>query len=313
MRSTSTQQVIQRLGTARGLPASLISDHLARLPESYFAKHGPSAVIQHLELIQHLGSERHCQLVAERQEDGYLVTVAALDQLGAFSLIAGLLAVWGLSIQQGEAFTYAPPALPLGVRRPPAHYLRRYFVDTFGVRPTDPSQPIDWTRLRDELEELLTLAAQGQMAEARRRLNVRVVELLRRATATLPPELAPLEVKVSNDQSPEYTVLDITGEDTVAFLYEFTNALAMRGIYLGRLAINTVGTKVHDRLYVADTQGKKLTSRRRLADVTLAAVLLKHFTHLLPRAADPELALANFDQFIDQVFAPEGEEHSSFN
>jgi glutamate-ammonia-ligase adenylyltransferase len=60
---------------------------------------------------------------------------------------------------------------------------------------------------------------------------------------------------------------------------------------------------VNDVLYVTDSNSAKITSPERQRQLRAATVLVKHFTHLLPRSPNPESALSNFRQFLRQLFA----------
>ena len=45
-----------------------------------------------------------------------------------------------------------------------------------------------------------------------------------------------------------YTILRIESQDTIGFLYEFTNALALNGIHIARVSVATEGSRVQDTL-----------------------------------------------------------------
>ncbi|MFQ5577573.1 MAG: hypothetical protein ACE5G8_11380 [Anaerolineae bacterium] len=108
---------------------------------------------------------------------------------------------------------------------------------------------------------------------------------------------------MDNTTSGKFTLLRIDTVDTIGFLYELTNALALAQTYIARVTIGTAGSHVHDTLYIADRQGNKITSPARLRELRAATVLTKHFTHLLPRSPNPEAALLHFRQFLSQLFA----------
>ena len=82
---------------------------------------------------------------------------------------------------------------------------------------------------------------QDKTEEARREVNSRVVRFLSQENRGETQKLLPIKVVVDNESSPVYTVMDIRGEDTPAFLYLFTNALAMRGVDIRNIRISTQG------------------------------------------------------------------------
>ncbi|HEY66377.1 MAG TPA: glutamine synthetase adenylyltransferase, partial [Caldilineae bacterium] len=110
------------------------------------------------------------------------------------------------------------------------------------------------------------------------------------------------KIEIDNEASERYTVLRIDALDTIGFLYEFTNALALNGIYIARVMIDSVGNRVRDTLYVTDARGQKITDPDKQRQLRAAAVLVKHFTHLLPRSPNPEAALLHFRNFMGQLF-----------
>ena len=93
--------------------------------------------------------------------------------------------------------------------------------------------------------------------------------------------------------------MDIQSDDTPAFLYAFANALAMRNIYIAKAQFSIEGGKLHDRFYVRNRHGQKLTDPVDQQQLRLTAVLIKQFTHALTWAPDPAKALEAFDQFLD--------------
>ena len=48
--------------------------------------------------------------------------------------------------------------------------------------------------------------------------------------------------------------------DTVGFLYEFTNALALNDIYIAQMQVSSAGNRVRDTLYVTDAGGRKISA-----------------------------------------------------
>jgi glutamate-ammonia-ligase adenylyltransferase len=76
----------------------------------------------------------------------------------------------------------------------------------------------------------------------------------------------------------------------------------MEHIYIARVMISSVGSRVSDVLYVTDEKGAKITHPDRQRELRSATVLVKHFTHLLPLSPNPESALLHFREFIAQLF-----------
>src|SRR5512143_4227115 len=94
--------------------------------------------------------------------------------------------------------------------------------------------------------------------------------------------------------------------DTIGFLYELTNALALNRVYIARVAIDTGGRRIGDTLYVTDSDGLKITNPDHQRQLRAATVLIKHFTHLLPLSPDPESALLHFGELVAGLFSRPG-------
>jgi glutamate-ammonia-ligase adenylyltransferase len=112
-----------------------------------------------------------------------------------------------------------------------------------------------------------------------------------------------VDVAFDNESSPSWTLLDVRGRDAPGFLYAFANALAIRGVYIHRVQIESRGSDVHDRFAVSDREGRKIESTADQQALRLAVVLIHQFTLFLAAAPDPGRALRSFDQLLDRLLA----------
>jgi glutamate-ammonia-ligase adenylyltransferase len=281
-----------------------ISQHVARMSPSYKERFTEEEIAHHAALAAQLNAENLSVVDAKMQGDGtWNVTIVAYDFPGELSLFCGLLFVHGLDITKGDVFTYEP-LLPL----PASVADQRKIVDVFSVRPAR-AQRIEmdvWSQLAGEMENLLKMVRAGQRREARSELTRRVGSSLYEASQSAHGEvvntLYPISIDIDNETSDQYTLLKIDTPDTVGFLYEFTNALAMEQVYIARVIIDSVGNRVSDILYVTDDAGLKITQPERQRELRAATVLVKHFTHLLPLSPNPESALFHFREFLSELF-----------
>ncbi len=263
----------------------------------------------HLDLLDQLDEQKMMHLEARPSRDGaWELTVVGYDLLGNLSLMCGLLFVWGWNIESGWVFTgsevFEPKADSAGGERR-AEERRRKYVNVFTVRPVKTPVPEDaWQLYSSDLNDLLRLAVQGKLDEAQGKLAKRVARALRdravRPRASVP--LLPVEIDIDNEADPECTVMQIEAEDTIGFLYELTNSLAVSGVSIHRVRIQSNQDQALDTLAVVDHEGKKITDPARLSELRAAVVLTKHFTHLLPRSPNPESALVQFRQFLQHLF-----------
>jgi glutamate-ammonia-ligase adenylyltransferase len=269
---------------------------------SYAERFSAEEIARHAELAGEIDRD-HLSVVDCRQlpNGDWQVAVIAYDFPGELSLICGLMFVYGLDIQTGAAFTYELPG-------DSELKTERKIVDVFTVRSVQTGKPWEemWVQYAQDLEELLQMMRAGQRREARGLLTKRVGATLFEAGLSASPDAAnalfPIQIQIDNESSDRYTVLHIDTHDTVGFLYEFTNALAINRIYIAQVLVSSVGSRVRDTLFVTDENGQKITQPDRQRELRAATVLIKHFTHLLPNSPNPESALLHFPEFISQLF-----------
>ena len=286
----------------------LILQHIARMDASYSATFSAQEIRHHTQLVSKLNSET-IVIVDPRPLDTtrWRVTVVGYDFLGELSLICGLLFVYGLDIIESQAFTYEPldgtELVAKEVPVPPENASRK-IVDVFTVRSTQTGLPTTemWIRYADDLQCLLIRMQAGQWSEAQGELAKLVGEAFHGKTGN-GVTLYPIEIEIDNDSSNLYTVLKIGTTDTMGFLYEFSNALAMSNINIARMVVQSNENRVNDAIYVTDDHGQKITSPEKQRELRSTTVLIKHFTHLLPRSPNPESALLHFREFLGQLFS----------
>ena len=302
-----------------------ILQHVARMDVSYKATFSPEEILQHAHLAAKLDKDT-AAIVESILLDGshWRITVVGYDALGELSIICGLMFVYGLDIIESQAFTYelsadnVVPEKPSDIavsptlskvnyqsrkNNPVAKDSRRKIVDVFTVRSVaaEPPTPGMWLRYSEELRTLLIKMQTGMRREARGELAKRVGEVFQGISGIATP-LYPIDIEIDNSSSELYTILRIGTHDTVGFLYEFSNALAINHINIARMFVQSIGSRVNDMIYVTDDQGQKITSPEKQRELRAATVLIKHFTHLLPHSPNPEAALLHFREFLAQLF-----------
>ncbi len=261
-------------------------------------------------LAQEAADEGSVHVRAWPQGDVWELVVIAPDTLGALSLISGVFAVHSVNIVEGDIHTvrvtkrrrrrFLLPRPRFRSHSPPPKEVPVLF-DHFVVRiPSDanPSELID--RIRSHLQRLLAKAYAGQLDAAREELVDRFAQVIARQPAPT-QRLYPVRVEVDNDSAPDATVVRIESVDTLGFVFEFANALAMLRFNIVRVRVRTVDSLVRDDFWLTTQQGGKITDQAALADLRVAAVLIKQFTHLLPGAPNPAQALRQFGVLAREV------------
>ncbi|WP_455379682.1 [protein-PII] uridylyltransferase family protein [Petrachloros mirabilis] len=297
------------------IPDDILQDFIGRMDQEYFRRIPPDTIARHIRMAAHLTPDHLSELsVTELSNGRFELTVVAYDYFAEFATICGLLSACDLNIEEGQIYTFTDATLTSFEARPSYGTFRqrpktrpglgrKKIVDIFRVQPVRGAsfEPDDQQRLAKELETVISLLDEGEFEEARQAVNRQLVEQLGKRRGSFSGLLHPVQITFDNSQSPTDTVMEIRSDDTPAFLYAFGNALALRNIYIAKAQIEIEGGKLHDRFYVRNRYGQKLTDAEDQQQLRLTAVLIKQFTHALTWAPDPTKALEAFDQFLDLI------------
>src|SRR5512147_2021500 len=297
------------------VPSDILQDFVGRMDQEYFRRFHPETIARHVHLAALLTPDQPCKLaITEHHGQPLELTIVAYDYFAEFATICGLLSAFELNIEEGQIYTFAEAATTASAnpayggasrQRPKTRpgLTRKKIVDVFRVKPVQGAsfRSEDQQRLERELSDVIRLLDTGQVEEARQTVNRHLVEQLGQRRGSFSGLLHPVQITFDNSQSPTDTIMDIRSDDTPAFLYAFANALAMRNIYIAKAQIELDGGKLHDRFYVRNRYGQKLTDPADQQQLRLTAVLIKQFTHALTWAPDPTKALEAFDQFLDLI------------
>ena len=176
--------------------------------------------------------------------EGNELTLVCADRPGLFSRVAGVIAVCGLDVSEASA------AGENGI-----------VLDRFRVTSAF-SKEISWTKVERELLRALNsrIAIESRLAD-RARSYRRPVEA---------PHFLEPKVRVLNEASENYTVIEVTGPDSIGLLYRLTRTIADLDLDIASAKVTTLGNDVVDAFYVRDQQGNKVTSREDVAEITMA-------------------------------------------
>ena len=318
MKKTFDSTELERLSPQ--VDPAVIKDFLDRMDPDYFSQFPPRTVAKHVGLADSLTLESPCTLHVQPVNDAgrYKFTVVAYDYFAEFATMCGLLSAYGFDIREAHVFTYRDDPAPSPAftsfrraqaskwpkrRRPERPGLsRKKVVDVFQVHllPGVAFNADVEKELGRELTVMIRSLGSRNIQEVRNRVNRKLVETLgQKKTAAAP--VYPVEILFNNALSPRETVIDIKGTDSPAFLYAFTNALTMRGLYISKATIEGDGLRVRNRFFVRDRHGQKIVATQEQQELTVAAALIKEFTHYLTWAPDPGKALNHFSHFLDQL------------
>ncbi|MCP9447241.1 MAG: hypothetical protein NNA22_06670, partial [Nitrospira sp.] len=135
------------LPLCRNIPSDVLQDFLDRMDPDYFLRFDPPMIARHLGLIARLDPDRPCEVaVADQDGERLTVTIVAYDYFSEFAVICGLLAAFGLNIEEGQIYTFSEPPTPTllrnrvskesqGRHKARPGLTRKKIVDVFLVRP----------------------------------------------------------------------------------------------------------------------------------------------------------------------------------
>ena len=289
-------------------PQAALVPHLTRMHATYLETFSQPDIEHHTTLIFRLTPANPIYVEAKPLESAmWQVTIVGYDYLGLLSVICGLFFVHGFDIMEGHVFSYSgafeppPKTFPRRLWQQRATEAHRKIVDVFTVRSTRLVTGDDWQQYQAALLALVQRLQAGEPLQAQGKLAKQLAMMVQHTTHQ-GETLYPVEIEIDNSASRRHTLLRIEAVDTVGFLYEFTNALSLTGVNIRRMTANTIGQRVYDVFYVTDAYYQKITDPVKQHELRVATVLIKQFTHLLPRLPNPELALSHFREFVGQLF-----------
>jgi [protein-PII] uridylyltransferase len=162
---------------------------------------------------------------------------------GIFSKIAGVMAGSGLQILDAQILTRADGIV----------------IDTFQVTDPDYNGPPPADR-RQLVGERVAAVLKGWE---------HVDDLLRRGarlklTRPLPKAREATEVRIDNETSDGFTIIDVFADDRQGLLYVITNAIFQLGLSVHAARISTRLDQVADVFYVTDQRSKKIEDHAQL-------------------------------------------------
>jgi len=222
-----------------------IEAQLKQFPERYLYGTVPARIAAHVAAVRRL---HQGEVLVESDFSHELgvceYAVIAHNNLtpGIFSKIAGVMAGSGLQILDAQILTRADGIV----------------VDTFQV--TDPDYqgepPAD---RRQTVGERIASVLKGwdyvdDVLRRGARLNL---------TRPMPKARDATEVRIDNETSDGFTIIDVFADDRQGLLYVITNAIFRLGLSIHAARISTRLDQVADVFYVTDLYGKKLVDHEQ--------------------------------------------------
>ena len=235
----------KRVAELIGEPEEKLVDWFASLPDRYVTVTQPRAMVRDLQLSRRRKGPVAVEIVHRPRKAVSDVTVCADDAPGLLSKIAGVLVahridVLGAHINTRVVGGTVVEALDTFTTR-----------DRYGRPITDPAR---WKRVEDDLARVLSGSA-----------TVEQVIEERRDKSSLPERVVPkvrTEIKVDNEVSSDFSVIDVYTQDRLGVLYTITRTLADLALDIHLSKVATEAHRVGDVFYVRERGGGKLDDHR---------------------------------------------------
>jgi [protein-PII] uridylyltransferase len=180
------------------------------------------------------------------------VTLCTKDRYGLFSKITGSMFLSRLNILEAQIHTWGNGVV----------------LDTFRVE--DATQNIErrLEQFKKDLGEILAgKVSLRDLLSKRKESNGIKLKIIPRVYG---------EVKINNQDSDFYTIVEVMGEDRLGILYKITQALTDHGCDIHFARISTLGNRIVDVFYVQDEWGEKITEGNRIEQ--LRRIVLQRLT-----------------------------------
>jgi [protein-PII] uridylyltransferase len=223
-------------------------------PDRYFAENSALRIAKHVRLMRERRAQQKSALVDVAHEERLGITemvLAARDIPGLLAEVAGVL--YANRIEVVDAAIYS--------RQPVDDGEEAEALDIFRVRDGMRRPVMDegrWKKVREDLENVLSGKVKvAALVAARPRGD---------SIAAWRTPVVPTEVKIDNDVSRDFTVLEIVTEDRPGVLYQMTRTLFDENLDIHRSKIATEANRAIDVFYVRDKANLvKITDPERMA------------------------------------------------
>ncbi|MDP3091750.1 MAG: [protein-PII] uridylyltransferase [Nitrospira sp.] len=228
---------------------SWVEAQLRQFPLRYAYGTSPRRIAAHLSTIRQLSPG---EVLVDSEFNEALGTceyaVVTFNDVipGVFSKLAGVMAANGLQILDAQILTRQDGVV----------------VDTFQVTDPDYNEAPPAER-RESIAAMIESVLRGREGiEAVVQRGTRMS-----ASRSIGPARQATEVRIDNETSERYTIVDVFADDRQGLLYVITNAIFRQGLSVHAARISTRLDQVADVFYVTDAQGKKVEQAEQIERV----------------------------------------------
>ncbi len=232
-----------------GVERAWVETQLRQFPERYVHGTAPGRIAKHLAAIRRLHTGEvivEAEFNQELRTSEYAVITHNELTPGIFSKIAGVMAGSGLQILDAQILTRTDGII----------------VDTFHVADPDYQGEPPAERWQTVGERIASVLKGWEHVDDVLRRGARL-----KTTRALPKAREATEVRIDNETSDGFTIIDVFADDRQGLLYVITNAIFQLGCSIHAARISTRLDQVADVFYITDQSGKKLLDHAQVERV----------------------------------------------
>jgi [protein-PII] uridylyltransferase len=233
------------------LSPEIFSEYTDHLPDRYLSCYSAEEIAHHIGMARSIEKESFLVEWKIEKEIQAKVTVCTKDRYGLFSKMTGSMFLNRLNILEAQIHTWG----------------NSIALDTFWVEDATKDIERRLQQFKKDLEEILMRKGSlKDLIPKRKEANGIKQKVIPRVSG---------EVKINNQDSDFYTIVEIVGEDRLGILYDITQALTDHGCDIHFARISTLGNRIVDVFYVQDAWGEKIVERQKIEH--LKQTLLRRF------------------------------------
>jgi len=241
---------------AFGHPREEVLEHLKRLPRRYASSVSARQLADHLDLVQALSGRRRCAVKAHNHGSHWDLAIVSADRPGLLARICAALTTLRLSIVSSQVYTRVDGVV----------------IDLFSVIAEDPAMFSGDAELAQRTEQRLTELRDLGTED----LQQAVDSHIRRWSASVSRIMVPkVRVEFQDQESDDYTLLDITAPDRLGLLFDLTLYLSKRQWVIHSARVCTEADRALDSFSLTTPEGRPILDEeaRRTARADLQKLL----------------------------------------
>lgn len=217
-----------------------VLEHIRRMPRRYASSVPARQVADHLDLVQSLSSRRRCAAKVRNEGSHKEASLVLVDRPGLLAHICAALTELRLSIVSSQVYTRTD-----GVA-----------IDIFSVIPEDAAAFAGDEDMSRQIEERVTSLLDMPVESLQAHVDAQVRRWAVGEARIMTPKA---RVEFHDQDSDDYTILDVTAPDRLGLLFDLTLYLSKRQWVIHSARVCTEADKALDSFSITTPEGRPVT------------------------------------------------------